>query len=431
MHTIEKPEPMSTVDSATSPIAMRHFWKIVLSVIFLAIFLKIPTLNLPHAEGDEIAFWHLANNWIKTGKYTDKGDNLAPYPAYVDRFTRDMPVHPPVFAALLLPFAKFQALNKAVMVSWLGHILAILAVALIGRHVFRYSTEASSALSPLFWLPLLGAAIDPVMTWISGILWIDNLEAGFAAISVAFAFMACDSRRPVLMWTLTGVLLGLGLLSKVTVALIIPVIGYLIFLLPNNKARIAAALYCAAPALLLSLPWYLPLYLTMGEFIFPKMHLAPSVFQNAPCPFCDAAGSRPVYYFFLKTGLVAPLILVCLGFLAMAFRKRDKGESLGKWAELLFPLVWFLVVIVAATLAGSFVMRRISILFPAIYVMLYFLLNHFESAHLRKYKPGLLFLSALAMTYAGIGGGFYLFHGNYAEFFSQIELAGVINLWAP
>jgi len=94
---------------------MRHFWKIVLAVIALAIFLKIPTLNLPHTEGDEIAFWHLANSWIRTGKYTDKGDNLAPYPAYVDRFTRDMPVHPPVFAALLLPFAKLQALNKAVI----------------------------------------------------------------------------------------------------------------------------------------------------------------------------------------------------------------------------------------------------------------------------------------------------------------------------
>ena len=422
---------MNTVDATPSRGQMRHFWKIVLAVIALAIFLKIPTLNLPHTEGDEIAFWHLANSWIRTGKYTDKGDNLAPYPAYVDRFTRDMPVHPPVFAALLLPFAKLQALNKAVIASWLGHILAILAVALIGRHVFRHSSEVSSALSPLFWLPLLGSAIDPVMTWISGILWIDNLDAGFAALSVAFALMARDSRRPTLMWTLAGVLLGLGLLSKVTVAVIIPGLGYLIVLLPDNKERAKAAISCAAPALLLGLPWYLPLYLTMGEFIFPKMHLPPSVFQNAPCPFCDISATRPVYYFFLKTGLTVPLILVCLGFLAVAFGKRDKEGTLRKWADLLFPLVWFLVVIMAATLTGSFIMRRVNILFPAIYVMLYFLLLHFESAPLRKYKSGLLFLSVLAMIYAGIGGGYYLFHGNYAEFFSPLELAGIINLWAP
>lgn len=420
---------MKPVDANPAPGQMRHFWKVLLLIVGLAVILKIPTLNLPHNEGDEIAFWHLANNWIKTGKYTDKGDDLTPYPAYVDRFTRDMPVHPPIFTALLVPFAKYHALNKAVIASWIGHILAILAVALIGRHVFRYSKEVSSAFSPLFWLPLLGVATDPVMTWISGILWIDNLEAGFATMAIAFALMARDSRRPELMWTLTGAFLGLGLLSKVTVAVIIPVIAYLIVLLASNRERLVAALCCAAPALLLSLPWYLPLYITMNEFIFPKAHLPPGVFQAPPCPFCDLTTTRPSYYFFLKVFLVTPLILVCLGFLAGAFRKRDKEEDRKKWAELLFPLAWFLVVILAATLAGSFIMRRISILFPAIYVMLYFLLHHFESAPLRKYQPAMLFLAAVAIIYAGIGGGYYLFHGNYAEFFSPLELAGVVNLW--
>ncbi|HAI70295.1 MAG TPA: hypothetical protein DCM38_12775, partial [Gammaproteobacteria bacterium] len=28
---------------------------------------------------------------------------------------------------------------------------------------------------PLFWLPLLGIATDPIITWVSGKLWIDNL----------------------------------------------------------------------------------------------------------------------------------------------------------------------------------------------------------------------------------------------------------------
>lgn len=420
---------MNTPETNPATGRMEHFWKVVLTVIVFALVLKIPTLNLPHTEGDEIAFWHLANNWIKTGKYTDKGDDLTPYPAYVDRFTRDMPVHPPAFAALLVPFAKYGALNKAVMASWLGHILAILAVALIGRHVYRGPSGVSSAFSPYFWLPLLGIATDPVMTWISGILWIDNLDAGFAALAIAFAIMARDSQRQGLMWTLSGVLLGLGLLSKVTAAAIVPVLVYQILMLPGKRERVTAALYCAAPALLLSLPWYLPLYLTMGEFIVPKPHLPPSVFVAPPCPFCELAGSRPFYYFFLKICLVVPVALVCTAFLAVAFRRRESGEDAKRWAELLFPWVWFLLIVVAATLAGSFIMRRISILYPAIYVMLYFLLRHFDTDRLQKYQPALLFFSAIAMIYAGIGGGIYLFNGNFAEFFSPLELAGVVNLW--
>ena len=407
----------------------KYFWTVVLLVIGLTILIKIPTLNLPHVEGDEIAFWHLANNWIKTGKYTDKGDDLTPYPAYIDRFTRDMPVHPPVFAALLVPFAKYQALSKAVIASWVGHILAILAVALIGRHILRRSPDVD-AFSPVFWLPLLGVATDPVMTWISGILWIDNLDAGFAALVVAFALIARDSRKPELMWTIAGIVLGLGLLSKVTVAVIIPVVGYLIYQLPGTRERIVAGLCFAVPALLLSLPWYVPLFFTMHEFIFPKPHLAPGVYQAPPCPFCEITTSRPIYYFFLKVCLVSPLILVCVGFLALAFGKKKKEVKQNEWQDLLFPFAWFLLVMLLATFAGSFIMRRISIVFPAMYVMMFYLAYYFHGhAELRRYQSMMLLMSGMAIVYGAIGGAFYLFHGNYAEYFSQIELAGIINLW--
>ena len=41
----------------------------------------------------------------------------------------------------------------------------------------------------------------------------------------------------------------------------------------------------------------------------------------------------------------------------------------------------------------------------------------------------LAFFCAIAVIYAAIGGGFYLFNGNFAEFFSPLELSGIINLW--
>ncbi len=408
----------------------KYFWTVVLLIIGLTIFVKIPTLNLPHVEGDEVAFWHLANNWIKTGKYTDKGDDLTPYPAYVDRFTRDMPVHPPVFAALLVPFAKYKALDKAVIASWVGHILAILAVALIGRHVLQKTPDIDTALSPHFWLPMLGVATDPVMTWISGILWIDNLDAGFAALVVAFSLIARDSRKQELMWTVAGVILGIGLLSKVTVAIIIPVVGYLIFQLPDNRKRLGAGLCISVPALLICLPWYIPLYLNMHEFIIPKPHLPPGVYQPPPCPFCDASASRPIYYLALKVCLTSPLVLICTGFVIWAFRAISKANGEINGADLIFPFLWFLFVLLIMSIMGANIMRRLSIALPAMYVMMYYLSSHFQgNPELRKYQPLMLLMSGCAIMYGAISGAYYLTHGNYAEFFSQLELAGLINLW--
>lgn len=419
----------TNIDSVGSG-GLKHFWKVVFLLVCFTMLLKIPTFNLPHNEGDEVAFWHLANNWLKTGAYTDKGPDLTPYPAYIDRFTRDMPVHPPLYTALLLPFAKYQVQKYAVLASWVGHIMAIFAVALIGRQVYRTSKDVQSALSPLFWVPLLGIATDPVMTWISGILWIDNLDAGFAAMTIAFALMASTSKRPPVMWSLAGVILGLGLITKVTVGMIIPVLAYIVYLLPDNRERISATLYMVVPALLISMPWYATLYFTMGELIFPKAHLAPGVFQHPPCPFCEISASRPPYYFFLKVILSTPLIIVGLCGLLFALIRKEYLNTGLRLPNLSIPLVWFVVIIVAATIVGSFVMRRISILFPAIYVMIYFLNSWLEDKGMREAQKVVLILSALTISYAGIGGGYYLFHGNHAEFFSPLELAGVINLWS-
>lgn len=407
-----------------------HFWKVLVLIIGLTLLIKLPTLNFQHVEGDEVAFWHLANNWIKTGKYTDKGDDLTPYPAYVDRFTRDMPVHPPLFTALLVPFAKYQAIGAAVIASWIGHLLTIFAVALVGRHVLKNVPDADSALSPMFWLPLLGVATDPVMTWISGILWIDNLDAGFATLAIALSLIAKDSKKQELMWTLAGIAMGLGLLSKVTMAVIVPLIGYLIYQIPETRARVVAALCFSAPALMLSLPWYIPLYFTMHEFIFPKPHLPPGIFQPLPCPFCDLTATRPKYYFFLKISLITPLILVGIGYLVIAIKKKTSDFTEKLWRELLFPFAWFLLVVVVATLAGSFIMRRVSIAVPAIYVATFYLSAHFQSnPNLKKYQSTLLFSAGVAIIYGAIGGAYYLSHGSYGEFFSQFELAGLINLW--
>nr|MEC4583262.1 hypothetical protein [Candidatus Parabeggiatoa sp.] len=62
-----------------------------------------------------------------------------------------MPVHPHLFPAVLRPAAQYERIpHHAVMASWLGHLLAIFAVALIGRYLIRYHNLSLSALFPYF-----------------------------------------------------------------------------------------------------------------------------------------------------------------------------------------------------------------------------------------------------------------------------------------
>jgi len=424
---------------------MKHFWFVTLLIIGFSAVLKLPTLNLPHQEGDEVAFWHLTKNWIETGKYTLKGSALSRTKVYFSRANREMPVHPPMFPFLLRPFVERNAPDKAVVVSWLGHLLAILAVALIGRYLFLAHGLAQSALSPLFWIPLLGIATDPIMTWVSGILWIDNLHAGWAALAVAFTMMAGSARYPKLMYIFAGILLGLALLSKMTSTIIIPIIVYVILISElNKKNKIQALLLGAIPALALSLPWYMPLYYTMKE-LPPFIGVEPPEFkaildsmspeqlaaykESSRCGFCDTASNSPWYYSIAKLPLIAPLVFLGIIFSLIFYFLYVK--TLDKFKQLTFviPLVWFTLVFSMAVYLHLVIHRRLTILVASIYVMFYMLIVFSEKYRpLKKYQNLLLLLGTISIIYGAMTGGYYLFKGNNAEIFSIPELIGLVKL---
>jgi 4-amino-4-deoxy-L-arabinose transferase-like glycosyltransferase len=444
---------------------LQYFWAIVLLVIGFSILLKLPTFNLPHHEGDEVRLWYLAKNWAVSGHYTLQGSPLFEiFPHYEPYYAhRKMPVHPPLFPALLRPFVQYEfthyekipqpvdiatieaiytriAPRYAVIASWIGHLLAILAVALIARYLLLYHKLSLSALSPLFWLPLLGIATDPIMTWVSTKIWIDNLHAGLAALSVALAMMASSSRYSQMTYFLSGILLGLALLSKITAAIIIPVLIFIVFVHETDtKKRIQALLWGSMPALVLSLPWYIPRYLP--QLMIEKIPVG-KILENPPineyrgmCEFCGAATTRQFYYFLVKLPLISPLIIIGLSFYVTLFFAYVRKLALLENLRFLVPVIWFLFVLSAVTLYlsfyGTFIMRRITLLIPSLYVMFYMLIIYSEKIRrLRKYQPILLFLGSLSIVYGAISGGYYLLLGNkYAEFFSLTELAGIVKLW--
>jgi 4-amino-4-deoxy-L-arabinose transferase-like glycosyltransferase len=410
-----------------------YFWAVVLLIMAFSILLKLPTLNLRHEEGDEVRFWYLTKNWIATGNYTLQGSpifNIPTFKAYYGY--RQMPVHPPLFPAVLRPFAQYENIpHYAVMASWLGHLLAILAVALIARYLIHYHNLSFTAFSPLFWLPLLGIATDPIMTWVSGKLWIDNLHAGLAALSIALALMANRFHYRQLIYLLSGILLGLALLSKLTAALSIPVIIYIVLTNePNTKKRLQALLWGAIPVLVLSLPWYIPRYLT-------PLPEAPTVDWTGvqQCIFCNVVASKPFYYFFLQLILISPLIIIGLSFYFVFYLSHFR-KSLGiiQHLHFLIPLFWCLFTLIAITYYVSnyntFIMRRLTVMLPSLYVMFYFLLIYSAKFEiLKKYQPLLLLLGMLTIVYGAIGGGYYVFHADvYPEFTSLPELARLLEV---
>jgi 4-amino-4-deoxy-L-arabinose transferase-like glycosyltransferase len=354
-------------------------------------------------------------------------------------------VHPPLFPLLLRPFAKYNALDKAVIASWIGHFLAILAVALIGRHLFLSYGLTLSALSPLFWIPLLGIATDPIMTYVSGILWIDNLHAGWAALAVAFTMMAGSSQRPKLMYLFAGILLGLALLSKVTSTIIIPVIIYVILVSEvDKKNKIQALLLGAVPALVLSLPWYASLYNTMGELIFPTgivpeyqamlANMSPEELiahkESIRCRFCEAGASSPWYYLIAKLPLLTPLVAIGIIFYFIFYFVHIKTLNWVKQLHFLMPLFWFSLVFSIIFYLQLYQHRRLTLLVASIYLMFYMLLVFSEKyKSLKKYQTPLIFFGSYSIIFGAMTGGYYLFKGNYAEIFSIPELIGWVKLW--
>jgi len=162
-------------------------------------------------------------------------------------------------------------------------------------------------------------------------------------MSIALVLMANRFRYAQFIYLLSGICLGLALLSKITAALIIPLIIYIIFVNETDaKKRIQALLWVAIPTLLLSLPWYIPRYLT------PIPEAAPVDWSGVGrCVFCGVVSSKPFYYFFVQLILISPLIVIGLSYY-IVFYLTNIRKTLGLFEHLRFliPVVWCLFILI-------------------------------------------------------------------------------------
>lgn len=394
-----------------------RFWLIVGIILLFCAALKLPTLTTPHDEPDEQIYWQLASKLASGGPYNLQGTEILQKlsPAIYDH---SLFRHPPLYPALLVPFAWWNARNLAVMVSWLGHFLCIIAVAVMGRRLAQEEGLPENR-SLLFWLPVLGVALDPFLTFISSKLWIDGLLAGLCALAIAFFFCARFSPKRPLYLLAGGILFGLAALTKLPALALTPIIVLLI-LRPRVKTSSPVrdlALGCL-PAVVLILPWFVIFHRAYGAFMPDVATFDAWTLEHYP--FVAAAVSRNPTYYIAKMVAITPASVLCL--VTYLFRR-----ELWKKLDAIFPCLWFLVFFAALSWVGmrgqGFQMRFLAPIFPCIYLMLFVVIPEW-----RGRSEALFVVLLLCLIYAGLNGVIYLLLPQYDEIRPVFTIWGTANL---
>ena len=381
-------------------------------VIFCAI-LKLLTLKFSHSEPDEVIYWQLAQNLVSGHAYTLQGTELL---SKLSLSAYDHPLfhHPPLFPALLVPFVVYGSPQSAVLVSWVGHFLCILAVAVIAKHLIGKQAENLTALSPRYWLPLLGVSVDPLLNFISRKLWIDSILTGLVAMALSLFIVSDRDRFRRVTLFAGGVLLGLAALAKLTALIAVPVALYCVFAQtarPRSE-RIKWAFYSMIPVGLLVAPWLILFYVKTGT-VLPGW-VKPDDWSMQHYPFVRAMVNRPVDYYPVKLCLIVPLVLVLIAFAKVTVEWRT--NLLAKKGLLWFACFFVVIALLSASGIG-YQMRYLSPCIPAIYVALL--------AYLSRAQRGvqlLELLSALCISFSLFNAAFYLFTPQFDEISTLPEL---------
>lgn len=411
---------MAPMSSNGQSVRSRRLWLLIALFVGLSVLLKIPTLIFVHDEPDERVYWSVAENLLERGEYTLRGSPvLQRLPPTI--YDHALFHHPPLYPALLVPFVVLDAQGAAVVVSWFGHALCILSVGLMGAVLWDIRGGDAPRLPAFAWIPLLGAATDPLLSFASRKLWIDPLMSGLIALSLALVLLGvAEGARHRTRWLLLGGLaLGLAGLAKLP-ALLAAIVGASLILAAPGGARVRmrrVAVY-VAPALLLTLPWIVLFWSTYGVPL--PTWLRPTEWSVQEYPFIARAVGRPWYYYIVKLCLAQPLFPVVLVLYARAWRR-------GLRREMWLPLLWIGLFLGVATYQGvngyGFQMRYVTPLMSAVYIALF---CH-PVLHRREGDGWAAPLLVAAIVLSSMSGAMYLLDSRYDEFLSVPELMGILR----
>ena len=393
----------------------------VVTLVFIAfcVLLKLPTLGFPHNEGDEVIYWELTENLVSSGRYSLEGTEvlgrLSPH-----IYDRPLFHHPPLFALLLAPFVLIQSQSGAVVVSWLGHVLCIAGVALLGTAIADYRKLPSRPLSTYFILPLLGVTLDPFLTFVSRKLWLDGVLAGLVTLSVALCFRSTQSKREGPLAIAAGATLGLAILVKISALVICPVLIFIVVYYARNWRQTGRLLLRGAlTAIALVSPWFIVFYAEFGT-LMPSWFY-PDAWLIETNPFVRKIVTLPLYYYPVQLVLLQPLVLVLAFACVVGTREIDRRTAR-------LALIWMGSFLLVMTLMGmrglGYQTRYLSAAYPSMYVMLFSLRTEPDTVEVRWSW----LLALLCIIYAGINGALFLVIPEADEISSVLELLGIVSV---
>ncbi|MCX5697411.1 MAG: glycosyltransferase family 39 protein [Candidatus Omnitrophica bacterium] len=304
---------------------------ILAAILLFSLLIRLPALFTRHIENDEVIYQVLADKVANNpSDYSIRGTPL------VDQLPRsiyDQPLfhHPPLFAYLLGLIKNIFGARWEILIPILAAVFTSLVVFLIGKELYG---EGVGLLSSFFF------SICPVALHASTKIWMDTLLGLFCVLSVYFAIKAL--KKEVIIWyILSGVSLGLAMLTKCTALCIIPALLYILFKDGFSKKKIKDFSILGIAALFITAPWFILFYKTFHTFL--PWWARQNEESMRMFPFLKMAIGRPVYFYFTNTVIIAPIYL--FGFIEMIRRLKTRGR--------LIETIWVLSFISGLTIIGA------------------------------------------------------------------------------
>jgi 4-amino-4-deoxy-L-arabinose transferase-like glycosyltransferase len=382
--------------------------------LLFALIIKLPTLTYPFSNWDELIYLELTRNWLATGSYSLAGSELL---ARLPANFYDHPVfhHPPGFALLLIPFVLAKAGQLAITLSWLGHALSLLAIAIVGYQLTLRDKPSHFRNRCAFLLPLAAATTDPLMNFIARKIWMDNLLAGTTALSLCFAWLGGRNERWRRWLIAAGAMAAFACSLKVTAAIALPFVAWLS--VPQNRSKLLHRVTCALlPSALVLATWLFYFHAHTGVWL--PHWTRPDQTLLEMNPFVAASARQSITSFFLKVFFCSPFFLTL--FLSMPFSRFPFYSKLERvsfgWILALFALFGLLGLVGFA--------KEARYLAPSIPVGCWLFYPRYdgETPNLAARNDRLFVVLLLATLAGAMLAGYYLLIPQYDEILSPFDL---------
>ncbi|MEZ5979517.1 MAG: hypothetical protein R3F34_15055 [Planctomycetota bacterium] len=329
----------------------------------LSFAVKLPQWGFTHKEPDELVYWQLAQRLWQDGVYSLRGTLVFErvlQPVAASMYDHPAFHHPPLFAALLGPFAAGDASPyppaSALIVPWLFHALFCAATVALGLRLARARADRVALV-----LAVAAVVLDPFGWFASRFLWIDALPMGCAAAAMWCALGASSRKR----LFAAGTFAALAGLAKLTGLVVLPFVVLLRLRAARREHHVRDLALLVAPSVVLVgawLVWFanatgavLPTWLAPTDAILARDELMRGAFERSPLALLGSMA------------LFQPLVFV-VG-VAFAVRPSDLADRARG-----VVLAWFVVgaaLVLATAVLGATPMltRQLTAVVPALYAL--------------------------------------------------------------